>query len=320
MRRDFRISFLIVKELLGGLSDEEQRELSMWKESHNPLYERLHKPENAGEHAARLSRFPADEAWAAMERRIRRAERRRHAAKAAAVILPVFLLAGLCMAIFDGTKTVPDTLYAEVVTMRGEEKSVVLPDGSRVRLNSMSRLTYPESFSDSERRVSLEGEALFDVISSDVPFLVSTPEMEIEVLGTLFDVSAYAGDATRTVLVEGSVRVSCPEGTDCILSPGQMASLSEAEGLKVERVETDFHTSWTRGRIYFRDERLEDIMTVLSRWYDFEVEYSDDSVKDLRFGCSVNRYDRIDPFIDLLVKTGRISVNRKDNHYLFTNN
>lgn len=192
MRRDFRISFLIVKELLGGLSDKEQRELSMWKESHNPLYERLHKPENAGEHAARLSRFPADEA------------------KAAAVILPVLLLAGLCIALFDGTKPVPDTLYTEVVTMRGEENSIVLPDGSRVRLNSMSRLTYPESFSDSERRVSLEGEALFDVISSDVPFLVSTPEMEIEVLGTLFDVSAYAGDATRAVLVEGSVRVSHP--------------------------------------------------------------------------------------------------------------
>ena len=74
------------------------------------------------------------------------------------------------------------------------------------------------------------------------------------------------------------------------------------------------------GRIDFKDERLEDIMTTLSHWYDFEVKYANDAVKDLRFGCSVNRYETIEPFIDHMVKTGKVSVKKNNNCYLFINN
>ena len=225
------------------------------------------------------------------------------------------------MITFHRNEEVVSPVLIHVSTGRGESRAFVLPDSTRVHLNSMSRLTYPQSFSDAERRVVLEGEALFDVTPSDMPFVVGTSAMDIEVLGTLFDVSAYPDEAIRTILLEGLVKVSSYGGPECLLYPGQMAVLSTVSSeLNVDDVETDFYTSWTRGRIHFRDERLEDIMSVLARWYDFEVDYAQESIKDLRFGCSVNRYEEIDPFIDLLVKTGKITVDKNGNHYTFINN
>lgn len=318
MKRDFRISFLIVKELLDDLSDEQQRELSVWRESHETLYERLNDPERVGERVGRFCEFNAGEAWPAMEHRIRRARRRRYISSAAAVLLPFLILTGICVMRFSKSDKAASPVLISVATGRGEDVAVVLPDSTQVHLNAMSRLIYPQSFSEVERRVTLEGEALFDVTPSDVPFVVGTPEMDIEVLGTVFDVSAYPDEAARTVLLEGLVKVSSLGGSECLLYPGQMAVLlADSSDLNVGDVETDFYTSWTRGRICFRDERLEDIMSVLERWYDFDVDYAEESIKDFRFGCSVNRYEEIDSFIDLLVKTGKIAVIKIDNHYTF---
>lgn len=321
MKRDFRISFLIVKELLGDLSDEQQRELSVWKESNETLYKRLCNPETVGDNVGRFCEFSADEAWPLLDHRIRKERRRRCISSVAAVLLPFIIISGIFMITFHRNEEVVSPVLIHVSTGRGESRAFVLPDSTRVHLNSMSRLTYPQSFSDAERRVVLEGEALFDVTPSDMPFVVGTSAMDIEVLGTLFDVSAYPDEAIRTILLEGLVKVSSYGGPECLLYPGQMAVLSTVSSeLNVNDVETDFYTSWTRGRIHFRDERLEDIMSVLARWYDFEVDYAQESIKDLRFGCSVNRYEEIDPFIDLLVKTGKITVDKNGNHYTFINN
>ena len=145
--------------------------------------------------------------------------------------------------------------------------------------------------------------------------------MDIQVLGTVFNVSAYSGEEASAVLVEGSIKVTSGEEAGCVLTPGMMATITDdSDDIKVEHVDTQFYTSWTKGRIDFRDERLEDIMTTLSHWYDFEVKYANDAVKDLRFGCSVNRYETIEPFIDHMVKTGKVSVKKNNNCYLFINN
>lgn len=320
MRRDFRISFLIVKEFLGGLSDEEQRELESWKSSHRSLYERLQNPENAGAHASMIAEFPADKAWAVLDSRIRKNRRRRRLCIAASFVLPVLLVAGICLGVMSG-RDASDPVMLQAVTLVGEEHELLLPDGTSVRLNSMSRLEYPETFGDDVRGVTLEGEAFFNVASSDVPFVVATPSMSVEVLGTAFDISAYEGEAARTVLVNGLVKVTSAGSAECILAPGQMASVSgDGCSISIEDVDTDFYTSWTRGKIYFRDERLEDIMETLSRWYVFDVRYGDSTVRDLRFGCYVGRFDDVDPFMDLLRKTGRIRVERKKDHYLLINN
>ena len=208
----------------------------------------------------------------------------------------------------------------EVTTGRGEEKTVILPDGTSVNLNSLSRIVYPGTFSGECRAVTLEGEALFNVTTTGIPFIVSTESMRIEVLGTSFDVRAYSGKPARTVLLRGSVRISSGSG-DRILSPGQMATVHGEEGnIRIDEVDADFYTSWTRGKIFFRDERLEDILDELSHFYDFEVEYGNAAVKNLRFGCYVDRFDEITPFLDLLRRTGKVRIESADGHKLLIYN
>ena len=77
---------------------------------------------------------------------------------------------------------------------------------------------------------------------------------------------------------------------------------------QVRTVDTAFYTSWVKGKINFKDQRLEDIMRTLSRWYNIEVDYSDEALKNLRFGCYVNRYEEIAPFLELLEATENIHV------------
>lgn len=316
IRRDFHYSILVVKEFLDTLSEDEERELLVWKASHESLYRRLRKSETLEDHISKLNEFSAEEAWRVMDKRVRRTAIRRKLAIAAAVLLPLLLFSGIYV-LQIGPNEEPSPVYAVVETKCGEVQLLVLPDGTQVHLSAMSRLVYPESFTADERRIELEGEAFFDVTSSDIPFIVSTRTMEIEVLGTVFNVSAYTGESANAVLVEGSVKVSGAESSGCLLSPGQKATILEETGdITVESVETDIYTSWTHGRIQFRDERLEDIMKEMSRWYDFKVEYEDEYIKELRFGGCVSRYDSIEPFMDLLIRTGRVSIKKKDNNYI----
>ena len=317
LKSDFRTAFLIVKEMTGGLSEAEQRELDSWKYGHRTSYESLHDPEALGKHTSEMVPFSREAAWKRIDARIRRRKWISRLTIAAAIVLPLLAVAGL-MTMPSHEETMP--AMAEVTTGRGEEKTVILPDGTSVNLNSLSRIVYPGTFSGECRAVTLEGEALFNVTTTGIPFIVSTESMLIEVLGTSFDVRAYSGKPARTVLLRGSVRISSGSG-DRILSPGQMATVHGEEGnIRIDEVDADFYTSWTRGKIFFRDERLEDILDELSHFYDFEVEYGNAAVKNLRFGCYVDRFDEITPFLDLLRRTGKVRIESADGHKLLIYN
>lgn len=203
-------------------------------------------------------------------------------------------------------------IYNKVETPRGGEYSLVLSDGSKVHLNAMSTLTFPVSFTGDRRMVELSGEAYFVVAGSDKPFIIKINSMEVGVLGTTFNISAYPDEDCRTTLVDGSVKIQTDAGTNCILSPSQQACVEQGTGdLSVRTVNTSLYTSWVDGKIHFKDERLEDIMNALSRWYDMEVFYREPSVGGLRFGCNVNRHKDITPFLELLEKTGKVSITIK---------
>lgn len=214
------------------------------------------------------------------------------------------------------------TSYNQIETPRGSEYSLVLSDGTRVWLNAMSSLRYPTSFGDGKREVQLTGEAYFEVSRSNRPFIVHTGCMQVEVLGTTFNLSAYPHETTTATLVNGSVRVATPQGQTRILRPQQQAVLAPGQtNLQVRTVDTAFYTSWVKGKIYFKDQRLEDILQTLSRWYDVHITYTDERLKDLRFGCHVNRYEEIAPFIHLLEKTGKVKASCQNNTItLYLNN
>lgn len=206
--------------------------------------------------------------------------------------------------------TSEEIVYNKIDIPRGGEYKLRLSDGSMVHLNSLSSLRYPVRFSGEVREVELTGEAFFEVSKSQTPFIVKTKGVDIRVLGTTFNVSAYPENQyTQATLVTGSVRVDTKEGGQIMLKPSQQAELdNRSHELVVRQVDVTFYTSWVSGKIYFKDERLEDIMNTLSRWYDIHVVFADKSKKDLRFGCNLNRYEEIAPFLELLNATGRVKT------------
>ena len=199
--------------------------------------------------------------------------------------------------------------YNKVNVPRGGEYQLMLSDGSKVQLNSMSSIRFPVQFAQDCRLVELEGEAYFEVSKTGQPFIVQTKGMKIEVLGTTFNISAYANEEYQTTLVSGSVKVQTENGSNRILKPSEQACITPGSNqINVRNVDTAFYTSWIHGKINFKDQRLDDIMKTLARWYDMDVVYENEATKELRFGCYVNRYNEITPLVKLLEQTGRVTV------------
>ena len=182
-------------------------------------------------------------------------------------------------------------------TPRGGEYSVTLADGTVVSLNAASELRYPVAFTGERREVFLSGEGYFEVATDSArPFVVRTEAARVRAYGTEFNVNAYAGAGTRTVLVDGKVGVSGRDSEEeRVLRPSQLAVCDE-EGrlLEVRDVDVFPYIAWKEGQFVFKDESLERILEVLSRWYDVDVEWRDEGVKALHFTGHIRKYDDID--------------------------
>ena len=205
------------------------------------------------------------------------------------------------------TEKAQEPIYNKVETPHGGEYALLLSDGTKVHLNAMTSLRFPVTFGKGPREVELEGEAFFEVSKTGQPFIVNMHGMQVEVLGTTFNISAYPDEAYQTTLVNGSVKVNTESGESCILKPSQQASVTPgSSAIQVRTVDAEFYTSWVKGKIHFKDQRLEDIMKILARWYDVEVKYANEKIKDIRFGCNLDRYEEITPFVRLLEKTEKV--------------
>lgn len=206
-------------------------------------------------------------------------------------------------------------VYNRIEVPRGGEYRLRLSDGSLVHLNAMSSLRYPVRFTGTAREVELQGEAFFEVKKHGAPFVVKTGGAEIRVLGTTFNICAYPENRKiQTTLVTGSVQMQAPGAGSVVLEPSQQAEFdNDSHRIDVHRVDVSLYTSWTHGKIYFKDEQLDHIITVLSRWYDVDVVFKDASLKKLQFGCNLNRYEKIGPFLKLLNATGRVRTRIEGN-------
>jgi len=162
-----------------------------------------------------------------------------------------------------------------ISTPRGGQYQLILPDGSKVCLNSASSLTFPTKFTGKTREVTITGEAYFEVAKNpQMPFRVKSDNTTVEVLGTHFNIMAYNDESEmKTTLLEGSVKIS--NGTAIgILKPGQQALLNKAGRLKVlNDVDVDDEIAWKDGIFQFRDAGIDAIMRQAARWYDIEVAY-----------------------------------------------
>ena len=206
--------------------------------------------------------------------------------------------------------------YNKIIVPRGGEYNLVLADGTSVMINSDSKLSVPDRFEGKERRVRLEGEALFHV-AQDVehPFIVETDGGDVTVLGTVFNVNAYSGeDYVQTTLVEGRVAFQGKGMTDArTIAPGEQITYDvQTNSVNVEKVDTRVYTAWTEGKWIIEGECLEEIMKQLARWYDVTVIYQNAEAKDLVFTGDLEKYSNCNVILDIISMTTNVEFELKD--------
>ena len=193
---------------------------------------------------------------------------------------------------------------------RGGQFSLNLEDGTKILLNSDSKIKYPVKFIKGKKRQVelLYGEAFFDVSSSKnnngSEFIVSTKTQKINVLGTKFNVKSYGGDdVITTTLVEGKVKVENGKN-QIVLFPNQQSKVdSNSAIIDVSDVDVSQQISWIKGLFSFNDTSLEDIMHILSRWYDLEFIFKSANQKKFIFSGILERTKSIEDILFIIEKT-----------------
>ena len=181
--------------------------------------------------------------------------------------------------------------YIEAVTPRGEIRTVILPDQTKVTLNAGSRIKYPDRFTGDERSVELCGEALFDVTPNPArPFTVKTENMGIRVLGTVFNVKEYEDDMVPSVSVaSGKVEVNFADGK-ALLKPNQQVKIDKATG-NFEKliIDADKCLSWRDGALYFHRTPIREVVNILNRHYpQMDIELAEGEYSNLISGKYIN--------------------------------
>jgi transmembrane sensor len=194
-----------------------------------------------------------------------------------------------------------------IQTPRGGQYEVILADGTKVWLNSASSLSYPTTFTGKNRQVVLKGEAYFEVAEDkNKPFNVSAGDVQVEVLGTHFDVMAYEDEnAINTTLLVGAVRVTSKGSASRVLAANQQASMDRSSGsLSVNEVDAEEAVAWKDGFFEFEGASIETVMRQLARWYDVDVEYQGKT--DHHFRGMISRSSNVSEVFRKLELTGEV--------------
>ena len=187
--------------------------------------------------------------------------------------------------------------YNTVNVPYGGTYTVELCDGTKVYLNSGTTLEFPSRFDGKVRSVILKGEAYFDVARNvSKPFVVEVDEMKVKVLGTSFNVNSYVDEpGVYTTLVEGSVAILRDGQPEKKIKPGEQAYYNKGVGtLSIAEVDVNEFTSWKDGVFYFKDIALEEILRIVSRWYDLEVFYMNQGAKSVIYSGKLPMYSSVE--------------------------
>lgn len=203
-------------------------------------------------------------------------------------------------------------LYNTMETPRGGVYQLTLPDGTRVWLNSASSIRYPNVFTGPKRAVEVTGEAYFDVARDEAkPFVVSSRGMQVQVLGTEFNLMAYTDEeAIRTTLVNGSIKV-VSGGASKLIKPDEQAVLRPDSAqlhiarLNVVKANLNEVLAWKDGNFRFYSTKITDIMRQLARWYDVDIVYQGAPPQD-DFYCVISKKQYASQILDILEQTDNV--------------
>lgn len=265
-----------------------------------------------------LGKYDKDAAYAAFRQRIaktshhKRSQWLRYAA-AAAVLVAVAMLG------YKGGQTRLESGFGDIVVEApmGSRLQTTLPDGTKVWLNAGSRMSYSQGFSLKNRQVMIVGEGYFEVAhNKDLPFCVKADDVNVKVLGTKFNLRDYPNDAEAIVsLTEGSVALNSTKASaeEHRLKPGQRATLDKLTGkICIEDYEVSNSMLWTNGQLVFDGQPFGEIIKMLARSYNVEIEVTNDKLYDLRFyGEFIRQEQSLQEVLDALVATSKIKYEHR---------
>lgn len=170
-----------------------------------------------------------------------------------------------------------------------QDYQITLSDGTKVWLNSLSKLRFPIRFNGASREIYIEGEAYLEVAKdAKKPFIVHTKNTDISVLGTKFNLNTYNEGLTKTALIEGAVLLTSSQKS-IKLSPGQQGNYSVGQGFSVTSFDQDQTLSWINGVYYFQNSSLKEISDVINRWFDIEIVFETPQIANIRLSGMIEK-------------------------------
>ena len=208
-----------------------------------------------------------------------------------------------------------NTVYAD---LNEQGKEIVLPDGTKVFLNSESTLSFPKEFKSNERRVELTGEAFFDVTKNpEKPFVIESNEAEVKVLGTSFNVNANLPNHEIEVYVKtGLVQLSRKESINekILINPGDVGKLTSSSINKVKNDNPNI-LAWKTKKIIFNEDRLSNVISTLNKVYNVDIACNDTHVLDLKYS-STFRNQEIDSILTVICLTLDLKTIESDDNQI----
>lgn len=328
MDKEAIIDDIILRYLDGEATPQEQQQLLRWTKQSDANSRRFQHMKDmwqvAGDNAVR-SRFDKDKAYKVFSQRVAAATT--HAARGAkiksikplyraAAVVILFLTASLVSYFMGGAGITRHFDDIVVEAPFGSRTVVRLPDGSRVWLNSGTRLAYSQGFGVESRTVNISGQGYFEVAhNAEKPFTVVSEGMSVKVLGTKFDYCDYPGESSAVVtLAQGSVAVKSVKGTagDFTLKPDERAVVNKTTGgIQIESCYAADVTAWTGGTIVMDGQTLESVAAVLQRSYNVHIVFANPRSCHLRFyGTFLRQEQSIGEVMEALKATGKMTYRR----------
>ena len=284
---------ILIRYFLGQTTEEEKEAIHQWVDSDEAnkksfIRERIHFDATilADEHALLQKKQYRIQPWLSWSLKI-----------TASVL---FLLGSFYLYDNYRMKQLTETFQC-VRVPAGNRTNIQLPDGTNVWLNASTTLRYPMAFSKENREIMLDGEAYFDVVKDKKPFIVKTDKYNVEVLGTTFNVEAYAGMPDfKTTLYTGKVKLYNAQHPDAVfLTPGQTARLV-GDVLEVSVTKDVNSYRWKDGLIYIEDQSFSSIMKMFEKFYDVKIVVNNKAVKDLGYRGKLRISDGVDHALRVL--------------------
>lgn len=322
------IESIIQKYLQGKTSEEENQQLHQWMLQSPENKKRLFAEKDIWDTYSFHSNLKKYEVSSELELLKKRIEPKQETIslkqilQIAAILLVTFGLGWGSRFISFSSKQTAEVAMQEIFVPKGQVNQVFLADGTRIWINSETKLITPSVFATNERVVKLNGEAFFEVAKDKKrPFRVEVNGQQIEVLGTSFNVRAYDNsNEIETTLETGQIQLHIGRQT-ILLKPGEQSLFNKTEKqLVISKVNPETFSSWKDGRYEFQNEDLLEVFKVVEHWYDVEITADENYFRGMHFSGVIKRNKDAKHFLELLnltvpiryeMKTDKIRISKK---------